>query len=532
MKIQHSADTYEAFPVIAALLGDGAWEDLIQSLGNPPAASLPGLLLQHAGSNYNPGYLPELASLEWKLYGTTTSSQEVPLYSEAYALNPTLEVIRNNWRLARTINNAKADSIPAPAKREEMVLLYRHPGSGKAEIRAASAEDTIALKIVSEGLSIADLARDNGVPEYKIFSMVKWACLHGFITGPRTALVRNTSAFPAGVTVIPERVETNGFSLQWHITNACDLHCAHCYDRSDRTPVSMEDALRVLDDLGSFCMKNNVLGNVFLTGGNPLMHSEFFDIYREVVKRGFWVALMGNPTPRKTIQKICEIRRPGGYQMSLEGLPEYNDSIRGKGNFSRVMECLGVLRELGIQSKIMLTLHDGNIDQVIPLAERLSGHTDLFLFNRLSQVGEGAGLRMPSPEKYRAFMEEYIAAAQKHPFMKFKDNLLNIVLHEKGLPFSPGCAGFACAAAFSCLALLPDGEVHACRKYPTPLGNIFEHTIQELYYTEEADKYRRGSTACDGCSIRQHCSGCYAVIAGMGRDMFTDKDPFCFMEGR
>jgi hypothetical protein len=54
--------------------------------------------------------------------------------------------------------------------------------------------------------------------------------------------------------------------------------------------------------------------------------------------------------------------------------------------------------------------------------------------------------------------------------MGLKDNLLNLVLAEGGeAPFG-GCTGNGCGAAFNFVTLLSDGEVHACRKFPSPWG--------------------------------------------------------------
>lgn len=57
--------------------------------------------------------------------------------------------------------------------------------------------------------------------------------------------------------------------------------------------------------------------------------------------------------------------------------------------------------------------------------------------------------------------------------MGLKDNLFNLVLAEGGeAPFG-GCTGNGCGAAFNFVTLLSDGEVHACRKFPSPLGISF-----------------------------------------------------------
>lgn len=49
------------------------------------------------------------------------------------------------------------------------------------------------------------------------------------------------------------------------------------------------------------------------------------------------------------------------------------------------------------------------------------------------------------------------------------------------------------------LALLPDGDVHACRKFPSLLGNMLEMSLINIYHNESADRYRAGSCACHQC---------------------------------
>ena len=110
---------------------------------------------------------------------------------------------------------------------------------------------------------------------------------------------------------------------------------------------------------------------------------------------------------------MLSIQQPDVFQVSLEGLPEYNDFIRGEGHFEKTMHFLEILRELGVYSMVMLTLTRENINQVLPLAELLQGKADVFYFNRLSKVGEGASLELPSKEDYVSFLEMYISACER-----------------------------------------------------------------------------------------------------------------------
>lgn len=70
--------------------------------------------------------------------------------------------------------------------------------------------------------------------------------------------------------------------------------------------------------------------------------------------------------------------------------------------------------------------------------------------------------------------------------------------------------------------------MHACRKFPSYLGNICEKSLTEIYHAEAGRRHRAGSAACNGCSMRGVCGGCLAVTHGMGLDCFVAKDPYCF----
>ncbi len=384
--------------------------------------------------------------------------------------------------------------------------------------------------MVVESLSPAEVAAAGALQPHQVNDLLAHAAQIGVVLAPRPLLARAGDLARGAITDESYFLSTS-FTLQWHLTQACDLHCRHCYDRSARAAVALPDALRVLEDLEGFCRERRVSGSVSLSGGNPLLHPDFLAIYRAAAERGFGLNILGNPAPRRRIEELVAVRRPGFFQVSLEGLPEHNDWVRGAGHFERTTAFLRVLRELGVSTMVMLTLTDGNIDLVLPLAERLRGLVDDFHFNRLAMVGEGASLRLPSRERYERFLEEYLAAAEGDPALGLKDNLINILLHRRGRPPFGGCTGFGCGAAFNFLALLPDGEAHACRKFPSPVGNAVRDGLAAVYDSEAAGRYRSGCAACSGCVIRPVCGGCLAVAHGFGLDPLRARDPLCFLAG-
>ncbi|MDZ7665504.1 MAG: thio(seleno)oxazole modification radical SAM maturase SbtM [Desulfotignum sp.] len=349
----------------------------------------------------------------------------------------------------------------------------------------------------------------------------------GLLINPEPGICRDTEFFPADG-FSRSFLKTGVFTLQWHITQVCDLHCRHCYDRSDRTRMSLSDARSVLDTLFDFIQKMNVRGHVTFTGGNPLLYPDFTELYQRTADMGFSIAILGNPASAEILDTLLDIQPMTHFQISLEGLEPYNDYIRGPGHFKRSLSFLETLRKKNIYSMVMLTLNRDNMDQVLPLADVLKDRADSFTFNRLAMVGEAETLSLPTPQDFTSFLNDYVSAAQSNPVLSLKDNLINLVKAENGLELFGGCTGHGCGAAFNFVSLLPDGEVHACRKFPSMIGNIKEDSLLNIYNASIAQKYRNGSSACRGCDMFTVCRGCPAVVYGMGLDCFESLDPFCF----
>lgn len=515
------------YPTTRKLLGQTTWSRLFgQSLHDLAPESVPPVLEQVAGLTH-PEWLPDLARLELACHHAMNvvlpTSNQIP----SLMVNPSLQLISVPWRnLLPLLTFAKKQDMERIEPGEELILIWSDPTQRNLRFETALADHLLALKLVTEQISPEEAARQSG-KSVALFDAVLWdAVRKGILLAPESRL-RRSSSF---TTLQPDQplAAAEVFTLQWHLTQSCDLHCKHCYDRSQRQSFPFERALSLMQELRDFCWSRYVLPQVSFSGGNPLLYPRFFEIYQAAADHGLMTAILGNAAERSQIEQIMAIQRPVYYQVSLEGLEEQNDLIRGEGNFRRTIAFLQMLTDMGVPNMVMLTLTRANLDQVIPLAKVLEGITGGLTFNRLALFGEGAQLSLPTKEEYRVFLEQYLAALPTHPVLALKDSLLNILLEEKDKELFGGCAGFGCGAAFNFLAVLSDGEVHACRKLPSPVGNILTHSLEEVYSSETAARYREGSTACTSCSLKPVCGGCLAVSASFGLDPLTSKDPYCF----
>ena len=472
-------------------------------------------------------YFQELFRLE-AIFRKITFRKTLPLrLPDTVQINPTLEIIKLKPKILLLF---KKGSAARPGKGPGFLFAWREPGKANAlRAEVASGSALLVLKMIAEGIPTKKVALTGGVTLCSINDAVRETIRKGLLLKPASKLRRNVPRFCDALDIPEGLLSAEIFTLQWHITHACDLHCKHCYDRTERSSLTLAEGVRLLDGLEKFCAGKHVGGHVCFSGGNPFMSPHFFEWYKAAADRGFATSILGNPVPRKALEKTLEIQMPRYFQVSLEGLPGHNDFIRGKGFFERVMGFLALLKEKQIPSAVMLTLTKDNLAEVLPLAEKLRTPADYFTFNRLSVVGEGANLAAVPPAEYAGFLESYIKASEKNPAIGFKDNLINVALAKNKDRLFGGCTGYGCGAAFNFVAVLPDGEVHACRKFPSLLGYITRNSLLEIYDSAKAERYREGTKACRSCVLKPRCGGCLAVTKAAGLDIFTDRDPYCFM---
>lgn len=478
-----------------------------------------------------PAYLPDLARLELAWHQCCYAAPEIEIPTATLCLNPTLHLIEVGWRCLLPVLERK-EIEPQPG--QEFILLWQLPQDARCQKSVACADDLLALKLVAEQLNLREVAATQGEAVGVLDRAIEHGVNKGLILQPKSSLHRRRDDFRREDFPVPEGtpehfLNAEVFTLQWHITQRCDLNCRHCYDRSALEDVSLVQGITILEQMRNFCRTQHVAGQVSFSGGNPFLHPSFVALYRAAVERNLTPAILGNPVNEHSLEQILEIEKPVFYQVSLEGLEQHNDYIRGTGNYRAVMDFLELLQKKEVYAMVMLTLTQDNLDQVLPLAQELRERVDLFTYNRLSMVGEGAALQSAEQANYQAFVKDYLAACRENPIMAMKDNLINIERDLQGRDLFGGCTGFGCGAAFNFVSVLPSGEVHACRKYPSPIGNILHSSLEEIYSAEKAKAYRRGSAACIDCRLRPVCGGCPAVTYGYGHDPFSAKDPACFL---
>lgn len=177
----------------------------------------------------------------------------------------------------------------------------------------------------------------------------------------------------------------------WNLIRRCNLTCKHCYTTS--TDINFPNELTtpeiytVMDDLKTF--KVPVL---ILSGGEPLLHPDIFDISRRAKDMGFYVALSTNGTKisEANIDEIADIN----YQyigVSLDGIKDTHDRFRRvKGSFDQALNGIRLCLEKDIKVGLRFTLTQDNADDFPALLQLMDERNiDKFYLSHLNYGGRG-----------------------------------------------------------------------------------------------------------------------------------------------
>lgn len=153
--------------------------------------------------------------------------------------------------------------------------------------------------------------------------------------------------------------------LRWlffEITNCCNLNCRHCGSNC----VSKGQFL-TLDDIEKTLLSvSDEKPMVCLTGGEPMLHPQFFEIAELVKKAGFYWGMTTNATliDEKTAEKLKQTGM-ATVSVSLDGLEESHDALRQKkGAWKQAIHGLQCLKKAGIEPQVTTVVHPGNIDEL------------------------------------------------------------------------------------------------------------------------------------------------------------------------
>ncbi len=177
----------------------------------------------------------------------------------------------------------------------------------------------------------------------------------------------------------------------WNLIRRCNLTCKHCYsisaDKDFAGELSTQEVFTVMDDLKQFHVPV-----LILSGGEPLLRPDIFDIARRAKAMGFYVGLSSNGTliDESNIDRIAAVDF-NYVGVSLDGIGATHDKFRRlDGAFDASMHGIRLAKQLGIKVGIRFTMTQDNAPELPLLLKLLDDEgLDKFYFSHLNYAGRG-----------------------------------------------------------------------------------------------------------------------------------------------
>lgn len=317
--------------------------------------------------------------------------------------------------------------------------------------------------------------------------------------------------------------------LQLAPTNACNLHCRHCY-RTE--PGRLPDEWGLLGQAGlvaAWVAFASLLGRppvVVLTGGEPLLARDLADLVHAAVRAGAGVRLNTNAilaTPERIERLVA--RGLSFAQVSLEAPDaEGHESVRGSGTFARTARGVATMRRAGIEVWLKVTVGAG------PLASP----ADWLALARAWEVCGIAFSRVLPLGRWPAGQTTVLPDAVWHAQCEALDDPEGIRLVWRDAPFARSQASIEGAPWRSeegrdILAVDADGSWLVSRRMPVVLGKAGRMGPREAWGHPLMRALRawRPEESCGGCPHTERCQGGSRAMAMARLGDWGLRDPDC-----
>jgi len=346
-----------------------------------------------------------------------------------------------------------------------------------------------------------------------------------------------------------EKKEIKPRLIAWELTGACNLRCRHCRGSSTEIPdpdeLSTDEAFRLIDEIADFAKPI-----LILSGGEPLMRGDVYEIARYGTRKGLRVVLATNGT--KVTDEVALNLKDAGIariSVSIDGAnAETHDAFRGMpGAFDGAMRGIEAITNAGISLQINTTIAKTNIDE-IPKILDLSielGADALHIF-LLVPTGRGMEEDEIPPNEYERVLNWFYdqrgrvglqlkATCAPHYFRIMRERA-----KEEGTTVSVETHGFeamtkGCLAGTGFCFISRTGGVYPCGYLPVLAGNVREKPFKDIWNHAKVFLDLRDvgklKGKCGICEYRRVCGGCRARAYAATGD-YLAEEPYCVYQPR
>ena len=349
-------------------------------------------------------------------------------------------------------------------------------------------------------------------------------------------------------------------NVHWSLTGHCNYRCRHCYMRAPHQILpqpSLEKCLEIADEIADCGVTY-----VSLTGGEPLIRSDFLDIIDRILERDMRVDMImtnGSLVDETLLDALRKRNCYPEFNMSFDGTKEWHDWLRGvDGAFDSVCRAFRLCREKGFRTGAELVLHKGNRN-LLRESVRLLGNMGVSSLKvaGLRAAGEGASISeqaLTMEEVYECFLEyipQYIEDGMPVPSLMLA-GLFTAVKGKYSIgaerhPEGQDCLKAPiCAAARKTMYLGPDGYILPCipmseqdyvqNRFPNINQMTLKQALKDSFYIQfirtTLGDYLDHNPGCRGCEYQNRCGGgCrgQAVSANGGADLLGIDPDVCLL---
>jgi AdoMet-dependent heme synthase len=325
--------------------------------------------------------------------------------------------------------------------------------------------------------------------------------------------------------------------IAWELTRNCNLNCIHCRASATLGPhadeLSTDECRKIIDDIAGFAAPV-----IILTGGEPLLREDIFDIIEYGTGKGLRLVIAINGTLLDE-EKARALKDKGiqRVSMSLDGKDKgSHDSFRGvEGSFDSVMKAAAILRSVELPFQVNTTVTRLNVEDLGAIYDlvRSIGAVAWHIF-LLVPVGRGEGLKGKEldTKKYEEVLEWLYSVEEKNELeikVTCAPHYYRIVKEKGGTPKSAGCL-----AGKSFMFISHKGEAQPCGYLEMASGNVRKEGVRKVWEEspvfEQLRDLSQYTGKCGGCRYLKICGGCRARAREMFGD-FLGEEPYCSYRG-
>ncbi len=320
--------------------------------------------------------------------------------------------------------------------------------------------------------------------------------------------------------------------ISWNLTRMCNLRCPHCYmegGRKAENELTTDECLGLIDQIQA--MGTEML---ILTGGEPLLRRDIYDIARYASSLGIWV-VMGTNGVLVTDEVVAKMIECGvqGVAISIDSLdPAKHDHFRGGPNaWEYSVRALEICRANGLQVLVQTTVVEMNYAEISKMLAfaRDKGAWSFNLYF-LVQTGRGQQMSSLSAEQTETMLTNLVDWQDEYRPMLVRSKCAP---QFKQIAYARGSGGLesgGCMAGTEYCRITPQGDITPCPYMTAVAGNVRDQSFADVWRTSsvlnELRDLRQLKGRCGRCEFKELCGGCRCRAYAVYGD-YLQEDPAC-----